>query len=83
MNDLENLYKNLQNEISTRLEENTSIFSHKIKSFETDIGRLLEKKANLYDVTSMLNNKADATSTNMSLQSKVFLKKYKGISTRI
>ena len=74
MNDLENLFKNIQNEVSTRLEETTSSVSQNLKSFETDITRILDKKANLYEVTSMLNNKADAATTNMNIQSKVFFK---------
>ena len=54
-----------------------------MKSFETEIVRILEKKANLYDVTSMLNNKADATTTNMSLQSKVIPNYHIGFAARI
>ena len=83
LNDLENLYKNIQNEISTRLDENILSSSQKMKSFETEIVRILEKKANLYDVTSMLNNKADATTTNMSLQSKVIPNYHIGFAARI
>ena len=71
MNEIDNLYKNIQNEISSRLDEHRSNFSQSIKNFETDISRVLEKKANLYDMTSMLNNKADVMTINMSLQSKV------------
>jgi len=36
-----------------------------------DIHKMLEKKANLHDVTVMLNNKSDVTTTNLALQSKV------------
>jgi hypothetical protein len=71
LNDLENLYKNIQNEMSSRLDENSASVSQNMKSFEVEIQRILEKKANLYEITSILNNKADAATTNMTIQSKV------------
>lgn len=73
MNDLENLFKNIQNEIQERIEIVTSLNNQQLKSVENDFNRLLDKKANLYEVTTMLNGKADIGSMNVTLQSKVNL----------
>jgi hypothetical protein len=52
-------------------EETREITNQTLTSFETEILKVLDKKANVYDVTTMLNSKADAVSTNLAIQSKV------------
>lgn len=71
MRDLENLFNNIQKEVLDKSEENRANINQTLKAFENDIQRALEKKANMYEVTTLLNNKADTASTNMALQSKV------------
>ena len=45
--------------------------SQQLKNFENEINRVLDKKANLYEITTILNGKADIGSMNVTLQSKV------------
>jgi len=60
-NDLENVYKNLQKESLERADETMANTNKIIKNLENDISRALDKKSNLYDITSILNNKADSS----------------------
>jgi len=82
-NDLENVYKNLQKESLERADETMANTNKIIKNLENDISRALDKKSNLYDITSILNNKADSSTTNMQLQSKVSIQEFEGLKLGI
>ena len=77
--DLENIFKNIQKEISDKSEDNRITINQTLKSFENDIQRALEKKANMYEVTTLLNSKADAASTNLSVQNKVSYSEFENL----
>ena len=57
-------------EVTTDVIENNDFIISFFRHFENDINRVLEKKANIFDVTNMLSNKADAASTNLLIQNK-------------
>ena len=67
------MFKSIQKEISDKIDENRLVINKSLNNFETDIKRLIEKKANLYDVNALLNSKADSSMVNLGLQSKVSL----------
>jgi hypothetical protein len=77
--DLENIFKNIQKEISDKSEDNRININQTLKSFESDIQRALEKKANMYEVTTLLNSKADAASTNLTVQNKVGVSEFENL----
>lgn len=65
---MDNFYDSIKKEVNDSNLDIKNSFTQNIKNLEVDIQRLLDKKANLYDVTSMINNKADIS----VLQSKVY-----------
>lgn len=69
-NQLENLYKTVLKDINDKIEDCKSVNNKAIKLFENDIFKILDKKANQFDVTNSLNNKADLGVTSVALQSK-------------
>lgn len=83
MDELENLFKNIQKEILDRADENRNNVNQALKNFETDITRALEKKANMYEITTLLNNKADSVSTNMAINSRASLADFEHIKVNI
>jgi hypothetical protein len=79
MSDLENLFKNIQKEINEKSEENRLNINQTLKAFENDVHRALDKKANMFEVTTLVNNKADSASTNMAIQSKVSISEFENL----
>ena len=71
MNEIDNLYKNIDKAITERCGEVRLYSYENLKNFENEIKSVLEKKANLNDMTSILNCKADVNLTTLALQSKV------------
>ena len=67
---LDNLYKTLLREINEKNDDAKNIVNKALKNFENDIFKLLDKKANQFDVTNALNSKADFGVTQIALQSK-------------
>ena len=65
---MDTFYDSIKKEVNDKSLDIKNSFTQNIKDLEVDIQRLLDKKANLYDVTSMINNKADIT----VLQTKVY-----------
>ena len=57
--------------MSDRNEESRVNFNQSLKAFENDIQRALEKKANMYEITTLLNSKADSASINLAVQNKI------------
>jgi hypothetical protein len=55
------------------------ITNQTLKTFENDIHRALDKKANMIEVTALINNKADVASTNMAIQSKASISEYENL----
>jgi len=69
--ELDNLFKSCQQIISEKSEEDNKSISNRMKVLESDLFKVLEKKANQYDITTLLSGKADAASTNLAVNSKV------------
>ena len=57
MNEFENVYKNMQKEFSDKSEETRLQINQLLKSFENEIFKNLEKKANKSDMQNQLNEK--------------------------
>ena len=55
MNEFENVYKNMQKEFSDKSEETRLQINQLLKSFENEIFKNLEKKANKSDMQNQLN----------------------------
>lgn len=81
--EIDNLYKNMQKEQADRFDENRININQTLKAFESDIQRVLEKKANMYEVTTLLNSKADSGSMNMAIQSKVGVAEFENLRITI
>jgi len=71
MNEFENVYKNMQKEFSDKSEETRLQINQLLKSFENEIFKNLEKKANKSDMQNQLNEKADLIHVNNALENKV------------
>ena len=71
VNEFENVYKNIQKEFSDKSEETRHQINQLLKSFETEIFRNLDKKANNSEIQNLLNEKADLVETNNSLTNKL------------
>lgn len=67
---LDNLYRNIMKDVSDKQDDSKSIVNKALKNFETDMFKLLDKKADLFELTNMLNNKADFASTSVAIQNK-------------
>ena len=70
----------MQKEISDKTEENKKNVNQTLKSFENEIIKALDKKANMYDVTTLLNNKADAASINLAIQNKIGVSEFENLN---
>lgn len=69
----------MQKEISDKIEENKKTLNQSLKSFENEIIKALDKKANMYDVTTLMNNKADAASINLAIQNKIGVSEFENL----
>ncbi len=76
MKDLENLFKNIQKELSDQAEDTRQTVNQTLKVFEGDMTRVLDKKANLFEITTLINSKADAGSINLSIGNKVNISEF-------
>jgi len=65
--------------MNDKSEENKKNFNHLLKISENEIFKIVEKKANMYDVTTLLNNKADTGSISMAIQNKVGLSEFESL----
>ena len=61
----------MQKEFSNKSEENRLQINQLLKSFENEIFKNLDKKANNSDIQNLLNEKADLVQTNNALANKV------------
>jgi hypothetical protein len=73
----------VKKEITEQQEDNKFGINQTLKTFENDINRVLEKKANIFDVTAMLNSKADAVSTNLTIQGKANLSDFENLKLTV
>ena len=71
VNELDNLFKICQQVIDEKREDDHKSLNNRLNVFESDLTKTLEKKANLYEVTTLLNSKADTASTTLAINSKV------------
>jgi len=76
MNYFDNFCKNIQKELSDKSEETRVEINQILQKFENEVFRNIDKKANISDITSLLNSKADLGSTQNSLQNKVNLPEF-------
>jgi hypothetical protein len=74
--EFENLYKTIQKEFSEKSEDTRLQINQLLKSFENEVFRNLEKKANVAEVNNMLNTKADLIQFNSSIQNKVNVQEF-------
>ena len=70
-NDLDNLYKSIKTEMKNKIDEIKIYTQEYIKSFDNDIQISLDKKANLSEITPLINNKADIREISLILDSKL------------
>lgn len=67
---LDNLYKTLMKEVAEKSEDSRQILNKTLKLFENDIIKLIDKKANQFDLNNLLAAKADVMAVNNTLQNK-------------
>lgn len=76
---MENLYKNIQKDLYDKSEETRLDFNQILKSFEQDIYRKLEKKAEISEVNNLTNMKTELNQALVILQNKVNISEYEMI----
>jgi hypothetical protein len=73
----------MKKELADRQDDNRLNINQTLKSFEGDINRALEKKANVFDVTAIVNGKSDAVATNLSIQTKANLSDFENLKLTV
>ncbi len=73
LSQLDNVYKSLSREVNDKVEDMRMAVLKSNKALENDLFKLLDKKANLYDIQNALISKADLGSTNIAIQNKASL----------
>lgn len=73
---MENLYKNIQKDLYDKSEETRLDFNQILKSFEQDIYRKLEKKAEISEVNNLTSMKTELNQALVILQNKVNISEY-------
>ena len=78
---LDNLYKTLTRELNDKSEDSRQVLNKTLKLFENDVYKIIDKKANQFDIQNALVAKADLGSTNLAIQNKASIAEVEKIKT--
>ena len=69
--ELNNMYKTIENNVNNKIIDSQNYMCEYIKNFDNDIKICLDKKANINEMNSLLNNKADINTIRVELDRKL------------
>lgn len=73
---MDELFESTKQEIKSNIDNIKSELNSNYRNIQSDIQKLDSSKPTLYEITTMLSNKADLNSTSINLQSKVDLSEF-------